>query len=369
MIHDDEETSLSLRQEPPRVEGGVYDLNDETFIPFLKKHHRAIINFYAPWCSHCQQLEPEFAKAALLVANMTTDVAKDLVFARINAATNVRARRVANVKGYPTIMASVSRVLVPYAGERNAGSMTAELPELAVDPIKTFSTGEDFTRWSGKFPGLPRLVFFGPKTAPGFYDFYLAASHLKTLGVPCGQLTDEDAGFEQGYIEGQIVLYRASRYVADSALEGKLELPFFSTYASKDALVDFVLEKGLPLVADITKATQGLYLARKLPIVVLVVPNDECGWFTKAYANKTQKTLEAVRKVARHFIGVLSFVITTDNVRLAVLIRWAHLTPLFPVAPSLHCPVILRYREGAGSREQEVAQPICDSKQSQHSTV
>jgi thiol-disulfide isomerase/thioredoxin len=44
------------------IEEGVLSLEKETFAQTVKKDQMWFIEFFAPWCPHCQHYAPEFAK-------------------------------------------------------------------------------------------------------------------------------------------------------------------------------------------------------------------------------------------------------------------------------------------------------------------
>jgi protein disulfide-isomerase A6 len=69
-----------------------------------------LVEFYAPWCGHCQRLAPEYEKAAKALKGI----------GRI-AAVNMDAEKVnVQVKGFPTIKLYVDGKSSDYNGERTA---------------------------------------------------------------------------------------------------------------------------------------------------------------------------------------------------------------------------------------------------------
>lgn len=66
---------------------GVLVFDDSNYKEGIKTHSKLLLEFYAPWCGHCQQLEPEYyALAQRLKENEST-----FRIAKINADENAKA--------------------------------------------------------------------------------------------------------------------------------------------------------------------------------------------------------------------------------------------------------------------------------------
>ena len=57
-------------------------LNAGNFHRFIKRHPLTLMEFYAPWCGHCQDLGPEFRGAAAELAEM--DLATPVALAKLD---------------------------------------------------------------------------------------------------------------------------------------------------------------------------------------------------------------------------------------------------------------------------------------------
>lgn len=59
---------------PPQ--SNVVTLTSANFTKFTTNEELTLVDFYAPWCSHCKTLEPIFEKAALALKNTNIRFAK-----------------------------------------------------------------------------------------------------------------------------------------------------------------------------------------------------------------------------------------------------------------------------------------------------
>ena len=105
-------------------EDNVVVLTDSNFDELLMKSDELwIVEFYAPWCGHCQRLEPEWKEAA-------NKLKGEVKVAKIDATVSTRLGQQFGISGYPTIKIfptgkkSYSNV-EDYSGNRDASSIVS----------------------------------------------------------------------------------------------------------------------------------------------------------------------------------------------------------------------------------------------------
>eukprot|EP00775_Hariotina_reticulata_P003132 gene3132-3410_t len=98
-------------------EKDVVVITQKNFDDVVKKSKFALVEFYAPWCGHCQKLKPEWAKAATAMKAHDDTV----VVGMVDATAESDLGQKFGVQGYPTIKWFVDGEMVSdYSGPREA---------------------------------------------------------------------------------------------------------------------------------------------------------------------------------------------------------------------------------------------------------
>lgn len=100
-------------KEPEVDDKDVVVLKEGNFSEFLKKNRHVMVEFYAPWCGHCQALAPEYATAA------TELKGEGVALAKVDATEENELAQEYDVQGFPTVLFFVDGVHKPYTGQRN----------------------------------------------------------------------------------------------------------------------------------------------------------------------------------------------------------------------------------------------------------
>lgn len=79
---------------------GITDLTSGNADSVLNGNSDVLVEFYAPWCGHCKNLAPEYAK---LGESLMKAKPKDLIVAKVNCDEHRDVCSKYDVRGYPTI--------------------------------------------------------------------------------------------------------------------------------------------------------------------------------------------------------------------------------------------------------------------------
>uniref|UniRef100_A0A4X2JWR0 Protein disulfide-isomerase n=1 Tax=Vombatus ursinus TaxID=29139 RepID=A0A4X2JWR0_VOMUR len=94
-----EETTPGPPSDELLEEDNILVLTQHNFDRALREHRYLLVEFYAPWCGHCRSLAPEYAKAASLLKNESSE----LKLAKVDGPAEMKLVEEFGVNGYPAL--------------------------------------------------------------------------------------------------------------------------------------------------------------------------------------------------------------------------------------------------------------------------
>ncbi|KAH9598628.1 Endoplasmic reticulum resident protein 29 [Trypanosoma melophagium] len=115
-------------EDPGAAMDGVLDLTAANFDTHVGKSAAALVEFYAPWCGHCKNMAPEYARLGKAVKAAG---GPPVVVAKVDATQQRDLAKRFNVGGYPTLMYFAAGSTTPesYSGGRTAEAFVSFLNE------------------------------------------------------------------------------------------------------------------------------------------------------------------------------------------------------------------------------------------------
>ncbi|KAH7056484.1 thioredoxin-like protein [Linnemannia elongata] len=89
-----------------------------------------LVDFYAPWCGHCQNLEPEYEAAAKMLKDDET-----IQLAKVDCVAEKEICKTYEVGSYPTLKIFREGVPRDYKGTRKSGGIVSYLKKHAAPPV------------------------------------------------------------------------------------------------------------------------------------------------------------------------------------------------------------------------------------------
>ncbi|KAB2573956.1 putative pdi related protein a protein [Lasiodiplodia theobromae] len=148
-----------------------------------KSNYTSIVEFYAPWCGHCQNLKPAYEKAAKNLAGLAK-------VAAVNCDDDLNKRLCAEmgVEGFPTL-----KIVRPgkkpgkptvedYRGARSAKAIVDAVVEKIPNHVKRV-TDSDFDDFLNEGNGSPKAILFTEKGTTSALLRALAIDFLGSIQV------------------------------------------------------------------------------------------------------------------------------------------------------------------------------------------
>ncbi|KAK2747522.1 hypothetical protein FQN57_002014 [Myotisia sp. PD_48] len=148
-----------------------------------KSNHTTILEFYAPWCGHCQSLKPAYEKAAKSLEGLAKVAAIDC-----DEESNKPFCGQMNVKGFPTL-----KIIVPsnkpgkprvedYQGPRSAKGIVEAVVDRIPNHVKRVSD-KDVADWLSQANQTAKAILFSDKGTTSALLKALAVDFLGSIQV------------------------------------------------------------------------------------------------------------------------------------------------------------------------------------------
>jgi len=161
----------------------VLALTTANFSQHLKDNKQTMVEFYAPWCSHCKKLTPEYEKAA---GNLKA-LGKAVSLVKVDATEEKDLATKYGVKGFPFLTWFEDGKETEYDGGRTAETMVEWVLSMMGPAILTVEEGRQVPDPPAD---KPRVVLYFSALAPGYEevakasrrkaDFYFVKSTLSS---------------------------------------------------------------------------------------------------------------------------------------------------------------------------------------------
>ncbi|XP_024369534.1 protein disulfide isomerase-like 5-2 [Physcomitrium patens] len=262
--------------------GKVVELTDASIEAALNRHEYILIDFYAPWCKHCQSLSPQLDQAAPFLA----DGEPSIVVAKLNADKYRTMAEKYDISFYPTLKFFANGYPTDYDGPHSANALVSHVRRLTAPAIEVYTSESrfrDFLKTHGS--ELPIFVGFG-----------LEASALEKLAhkhrnkgwfIVLGEYSEkahEDFKFDERHA---LVVLRGEDEVQDV---------YYGPFEGPD-LVNFVKRNLPPLVTPLNIDSLKFLTEDGRPIVVGVLENN-----STAEADAFIKSMKAAAQANRDFV-------------------------------------------------------------------
>lgn len=129
--------ALSLLSSLCVAEGEIVTLTDESFESFVRENAVVLVNFFAPWCSHCKLFEPEYKKLAELVKD------EPYKLAELDTTLHRNITKRAFVSSFPTVKLYFNNSTFTYPGERTAYDLLAFVRKKTNPPLVELNSTEE----------------------------------------------------------------------------------------------------------------------------------------------------------------------------------------------------------------------------------
>nr|XP_023657071.1 protein disulfide-isomerase A3-like isoform X1 [Paramormyrops kingsleyae] len=267
----------------------VLELADSDFDYALAEHETLLVQFFAPWCGHCQKLAPDYETAATRLKGIVP-------LAKVDCTANSETCSRFGVNGYPTLkIFRNGQVASAYDGPRSAEGIVSSMKKQAGPSSVPLHSEEELNSFINHFDASV-VGFFSGSDSPQLTDFQKAASAMRD-SYRFGHTTEPGLGFKHGVETESVLLFRPPR------LSSKFEdsLVKFGESISTASLRRFIRDNIFGLCPHLTNENKDSLKGRDLMTVYYDVDYLRNPKGTNYWRNRVMKVASQFQSQGLHF--------------------------------------------------------------------
>merc|ERR1712196_75309 len=157
--------------------------NEKNFEDLIKENKFVLAEFYAPWCGHCKNLEPEYAKAAVTLKSV-----EGLKLVKVDATEERDLGEKYDVQGFPTLKFFRMGEVGEYGGGRDHDSIVSWVKKKTGAPATKLTDQASVDAFAKDAQAV--LVGLFKAGDADFAEFEKACGGIDD--IPAGHTADED---------------------------------------------------------------------------------------------------------------------------------------------------------------------------------
>ncbi|PKA59256.1 Protein disulfide isomerase-like 1-3 [Apostasia shenzhenica] len=279
----------SYEAPPPVDDKDVVVLAGGNFSEFIGKNRHVLVEFYAPWCGHCQALAPEYAAAATALKG------EDVALAKVDASEENELAQKYDIQGFPTVYFFVDGDHTTFQGQRTKDAIVTWIKKKIGPAVQNITTAEE----------AEKVLASDTKFVLAYLDTLVGADSQELSAA--SKLEDGVNFYQTASPEVAKLFHIDPKSKRPSLVLLKKEaekVTYFDGQFTKSGIVDFVISNKLPLVITFTRESAPLIFESPIKKQLLLF----------AQKNESEKHLPVFQKVAQLFKGKLVFVyVERDN--------------------------------------------------------
>ncbi|EDV27879.1 uncharacterized protein TRIADDRAFT_52862 [Trichoplax adhaerens] len=261
----------------------VLVVTTDNFKETLDQHKYLLVEFYAPWCGHCKNLAPEYAKAA----DVLMEEKSEIRLAKVDATVESSLAQQHEVQGYPTLFFFKDGKKIKYNGNRDADGIVRWLKKKTGPIYVSVESSEQLEKLKNE-NDVVVLGLFRDLDQATPKDFIAAAEEVDAVTWALVNNPEVAAGLK---IEMENIIM----YKKDSDAEE------FKGWMTKENILKFARIFALPLINEFTQENAPKIFGSdvKTHLLLFIGKKDE---------ENFNKGVAALKKVATEFRMEMLFI-------------------------------------------------------------